>query len=64
MNIRPNRMKHTLAAGRVATIVAGTNEPDLIDQLGTLEVDGIWLEGEHGIPWLEGPKPFEALASV
>ena len=48
MNIRPNRIKQTLAAGRVATIVAGTNEPDLIDQLGTLDVDGIWLEGEHG----------------
>ena len=48
MNIRPNRMKQTLAAGRVATILSGTNDPDLIDQLGTLDVDGIWLEGEHG----------------
>src|SRR5512138_862132 len=48
MNIRPNRVKQRLAAGQVATIVAGTNEPDLIDQLGTLDVDGIWLEGEHG----------------
>src|SRR5438093_1148151 len=48
MNIRPNRVKQKLAAGHVATIVAGTNEPDLIDQLGALDVDGIWLEGEHG----------------
>jgi 4-hydroxy-2-oxoheptanedioate aldolase len=48
MNIRPNRMKQTLAAGKVATIIGGTNDPDLIDQLGTLDVDGIWLEGEHG----------------
>jgi len=48
VNIRPNRMKQTLAAGRVATILSGTNDPDLIDQLGTLDVDGIWLEGEHG----------------
>jgi 4-hydroxy-2-oxoheptanedioate aldolase len=48
VNIRPNRMKQTLAAGKVATILSGTNEPDLIDQLGTLDVDGIWLEGEHG----------------
>src|SRR5207247_3265145 len=46
--IRPNRIKQTLAAGRVATIVGGTNDPDLIDQLGTLDVDGISLEGEHG----------------
>src|SRR5947207_8120600 len=48
MNIRPNRVKQKLAAGGIATILSGTNEPDLIDQLGTLDVDGIWLEGEHG----------------
>src|SRR5258705_10267767 len=48
MNIRPNRIKDKLAAGQVATILSGTNDPDLIDQLGTLDVDGIWLEGEHG----------------
>src|SRR6266849_3962695 len=48
MNIRPNRVKQKLAAGQVATILAGTNDADLIDQLGTLDVDGIWLEGEHG----------------
>ena len=48
MNIRPNRVKDKLAAGQVATILSGTNEPDLIDLLGTLDIDGIWLEGEHG----------------
>jgi len=48
VNIRPNRLKDKLAAGQVATILAGSNDPDLIDQLGTLDVDGIWLEGEHG----------------
>lgn len=48
MNIRLNRVKQKLAAGQVATILAGTNDPDLIDQLGPLGVDGIWLEGEHG----------------
>jgi 4-hydroxy-2-oxoheptanedioate aldolase len=48
MSIRPNRVKQRLAAGQVATIVAGTNDPDLIDQLGPLGADGIWLEGEHG----------------
>jgi 4-hydroxy-2-oxoheptanedioate aldolase len=48
MKIRPNRVKDKLAAGQVATILSGTNDPDLIDQLGTLDVDGIWLEGEHG----------------
>jgi 4-hydroxy-2-oxoheptanedioate aldolase len=48
VDIRPNRLKQTLAAGRVATILSGSNDPDLIDQLGTLDIDGIWLEGEHG----------------
>jgi 4-hydroxy-2-oxoheptanedioate aldolase len=48
VNIRPNRVKQKLAAGQVATILSGSNDPDLIDQLGTLDVDGIWLEGEHG----------------
>jgi len=48
VNIRPNRIKDQLAAGRVATILSGSNDPDLIDQLGILDVDGIWLEGEHG----------------
>jgi 2-keto-3-deoxy-L-rhamnonate aldolase RhmA len=48
MSIRLNRVKQKLAAGQVATILSGTNEPDLIDQLGPLGADGIWLEGEHG----------------
>ena len=48
MSIRPNRVKQRLAAGQVATILAGTNDPDLIDQLGPVGADGIWLEGEHG----------------
>jgi 4-hydroxy-2-oxoheptanedioate aldolase len=48
VNIRPNRIKQKLAAGEVATILSGTNDPDLIDQLGPLGADGIWLEGEHG----------------
>ena len=48
MSIRPNKVKQRLAAGQVATILAGTNDADLIDQLGPLGADGIWLEGEHG----------------
>lgn len=48
MSMRPNRVKQRLAAGQVATILAGTNDPDLIDQLGPVGADGIWLEGEHG----------------
>ncbi|HUG36719.1 MAG TPA: aldolase/citrate lyase family protein [Candidatus Limnocylindrales bacterium] len=48
MSIRPNRVKQRIAAGQVATILSGSNDPDLIDQLGTVGADGIWLEGEHG----------------
>ena len=48
MSIRPNRVKQQLAAGKVATILSGTNDPDLIDQLGPVGADGIWLAGEHG----------------
>ena len=48
MNVRANRIKEKLSAGKVATILSGTNDPDLIDQLGPLGVDGVWLEGEHG----------------
>ncbi len=48
MPIRPNRVKQKLAAGGIATILSGTNDPDLIDQIGPLGPDGIWLEGEHG----------------
>src|ERR1041385_7066572 len=48
MSIRPNRIKQRLAAGQAAPIPAATNDPDLIDQLGPLGADGIWLEGEHG----------------
>jgi hypothetical protein len=49
MSIRTNRVKQRLAASQVATILGGTNDPDLIDQLGPLGADGIWLEGEHGV---------------
>ncbi len=42
MNIRSNRVKQKLVAGRVATILSGTDDPDLIDQLDTLGADGMW----------------------
>ena len=48
MNIRPNRVEDKMAAGQVATILCGANNPNLIDQLGTLDIDDIWPEGEHG----------------
>ncbi len=47
--IRPNRVKHKLAAGEVATGVMGPGmTADLIEVLGPLGFDSVWLEGEHG----------------
>ena len=52
MDLRKNRIKQTLAAGQVATVVSGITHPDDIDAFGPIAeatgVDGVWLEGEHG----------------
>ena len=47
--MRPNRVKHKLAAGELATGVMGLGmTADLIEFLGPLGFDSVWLEGEHG----------------
>ena len=48
-----NRVKSTLDAGGVATVLVGHSQTsDTIDFLGPLGFDGYWLEGEHGpIDW-------------
>jgi 4-hydroxy-2-oxoheptanedioate aldolase len=48
MKIRPNRIKHKLAAGGTAYVVSGFTHPDDIDAFGPMGFDGVWLEGEHG----------------
>ena len=48
MDIRPNRIKHKLAAGGVACVIAGITHADDIDAFGPVGLDGVWLEGEHG----------------
>ena len=48
MKLRPNRVKQKLAKGQVATVVQGELTPDLIELLGPLGFDGMWIEGEHG----------------
>lgn len=48
MDIRPNRVKQTLAAGGVATIFGGLSAADDIESMATEGFDGAWLEGEHG----------------
>ena len=46
--IRPNRVKHRLAEGKVVSVPAGVNTPDLIDTMGPWGFDGFWIEAEHG----------------
>ena len=46
--MRPNRAKRKLADGGIVTTIAGSITPDMIDALGPVEFDAVWLEGEHG----------------
>lgn len=50
MNQRPrNAVKRRLAAGEVAVVTAGhSGSADTIDLMGSLGLDGFWIEGEHG----------------
>ena len=58
MNIRPNRIKHKLAAGKACFVLGGVADPDMLDQLGACGADGFWLEGEHG------PVDFDNVANM
>ena len=46
--IRPNRIKHKLERGEVATVVGGELTADMIEMLGPFGFDGVWVESEHG----------------
>lgn len=46
--IRPNRVKQKLAAGETVLSLGGLDNADLIDLVGPLGLDAIWLEAEHG----------------
>ncbi|GIK34874.1 MAG: hypothetical protein AMXMBFR45_08610 [Gammaproteobacteria bacterium] len=49
-NRRPlNAVKRRLQAGEVAVVTAGhSGSADTIDLMGSLGLDGFWIEGEHG----------------
>ena len=46
--IRPNRVKKRIAAGETVVSIGGLDNPDLIDLVGPLGLDAVWLEAEHG----------------
>ena len=57
-DLRKNRVKQKLNAGESAVILMGLNSADSIEQFGSGDHDGIWLEGEHG------GVDFDALADL
>jgi len=46
--MRENRAKHKLERGEVVIALSGHNSSHVIDSLGPLGFDAIWIEGEHG----------------
>ena len=50
--IRSNKLKEKLAAGQVTVTISGTLNSEMVDFLGPLGFDGIWIECEHGgVTW-------------
>ena len=50
--IRPNQVKEKLAAGQVTVTISGILSSEMVDFLGPLGFDGVWLECEHGgVTW-------------
>ncbi len=46
--MRENRAKHKLEQGETVVCLSGHNSTHMIDQLGPVGFDAIWIEGEHG----------------
>ena len=50
--IRSNQLKEKLAKGEVTVTISGVMSSEMVDFLGPLGFDGIWLECEHGgVTW-------------
>ena len=48
VGMRPNRVKQKLAAGGTTTVLMGLVDSDMIDMMGPLGAEGVWIESEHG----------------
>ncbi|MDP6455263.1 MAG: aldolase/citrate lyase family protein [SAR202 cluster bacterium] len=46
--IRENKVKRKLEQGEVSVVLSGNTTPDMVEFMGTLGFDGVWVEGEHG----------------
>jgi 4-hydroxy-2-oxoheptanedioate aldolase len=50
--MRENRAKHKLLNGQIVTVTSGHQSSDMIDFLGPLGFDAVWIETEHGpVSW-------------
>ena len=47
-SMRENRVKAKLNRGEVSVVLSGHMSTEIVDWLGTLGFDGVWIEGEHG----------------
>ena len=51
-NTRRNNLKDKLAEGQVTVTISGNLNSEMVDFLGPLGFDGIWIECEHGgVTW-------------
>ncbi len=51
-NTRRNNLKEKLAEGQVTVTISGNLNSEMVDFLGPLGFDGIWIECEHGgVTW-------------
>ena len=51
-NTRKNHLKEKLAEGQVTVTISGNLNSEMVDFLGPLGFDGIWIECEHGgVTW-------------
>ena len=50
--MRENRAKQKLRNGQIVTVTSGHQSSDMIDFLGPLGFDAMWIETEHGpVSW-------------
>ncbi len=46
--LRENRVKRKLERGEVATVATGHTTSDMVEMVGMMGFDGVWIETEHG----------------
>ena len=47
-SLRENKVRQKIQQGEVATVISGQNTANMIEVLGNIGFDGVWIETEHG----------------